>query len=144
MPWPEEAYFVVVGSYKLSTYCAKSGEITMWKLYTVIVRRACFMTITLLVCPLVAAQGDAQLNQSNRPKIGLVLSGGGARGTAHIGVLKVLEENHIPIDMISGTSFGSIVGGLYAAGYSADDLQDILEDLHIAVRDNTQGLTSDT
>ena len=116
----------------------------MWKLYTVIVRRACFMTIILLVCPLVAAQGDAQLNQSNRPKIGLVLSGGGARGTAHIGVLKVLEESHIPIDMISGTSFGSIVGGLYAVGYSADDLQDILEDLHIAVRDNTQGLTSDT
>ena len=116
----------------------------MWNLYTVIVRRVCFITIIFLVCPLAAAQDDAQLNQSNRPKIGLVLSGGGARGTAHIGVLKVLEENHIPIDMISGTSFGSIVGGLYAVGYSADDLQDILEDLHIAVRDNTQGLTSDT
>lgn len=99
----------------------------MSKLYTVIVRSVCFITIILLVCPLVAAQDDAQLNQSNRPKIGLVLSGGGARGTAHIGVLKVLEENHIPIDMISGTSFGSIVGGLYAAGYSADELQNILE-----------------
>lgn len=83
----------------------------MWKLYTVIVRRVWFMTIVLLVCPLAAAQDDAQLNQSDRPKIGLVLSGGGARGTAQIGVLKVLEENHIPIDMISGTSFGSIVGG---------------------------------
>ena len=101
----------------------------MWKLYTVIVRRVWFITIILLVCPLAAAQDDAQLNQSNRPKIGLVLSGGGARGTAHIGVLKVLEENHIPIDMISGTSFGSIVGGLYAAGYSADDLQNILENV---------------
>ncbi len=101
----------------------------MWKLYTDIVRRVCFITLILLVCPLAAAQDDAQLNQSNRPKIGLVLSGGGARGTAHIGVLKVLEENHIPIDMISGTSFGSIVGGLYAAGYSADDLQDILENI---------------
>ena len=101
----------------------------MWKLYTVIVRQVCFITIILLVCPPIAAQDDAQLNQSNRPKIGLVLSGGGARGTAHIGVLKVLEENHIPIDMISGTSFGSIVGGLYAAGYSADDLQDILENI---------------
>ena len=99
----------------------------MWKLYAVIVRRVCFLTIILIVCPLAAAQDDTQLNQSNRPKIGLVLSGGGARGTAHIGVLKVLEENHIPIDMISGTSFGSVVGGLYAAGYSADDLQDILE-----------------
>jgi NTE family protein len=99
----------------------------MWKLYTVIVRRVCFITLILLVYPLVAAQDDAQPNQSNRPKIGLVLSGGGARGTAHIGVLKVLEENHIPIDMISGTSFGAVVGGLYAAGYTADELQEILE-----------------
>ena len=101
----------------------------MWKLYTVIVRRVCFLTLTLIVCPLAVAQHDAQLNQSNRPKIGLVLSGGGARGTAHIGVLKVLEENYIPVDMISGTSFGSIVGGLYAAGYSADELQNILENV---------------
>lgn len=50
---------------------------------------------------------------SGRPKIGLVLGGGGARGAAHAGVLKVLEENNIPIDMIAGTSMGSIVGGLY-------------------------------
>ena len=62
-----------------------------------------------------------------RPKIGLVLSGGGARGAAHVGVLKVLEENHIPVDYIAGTSFGSIVGGLYAAGYSANELEDILK-----------------
>ncbi len=67
--------------------------------------------------------------QQQRPKIGLVLSGGGARGAAHLGVLKVLEENRVPIDAIAGTSFGALVGGLYAAGYSADELTDILENL---------------
>ena len=59
---------------------------------------------------------------SNRPKIGLVLSGGGARGLAHIGVLKALEEKKIPIDYIAGTSMGAIVGGLYSTGMSTDDL----------------------
>ena len=58
----------------------------------------------------------------HRPKVALVLSGGGARGSAHIGVLKVLEEYHIPVDLVVGTSMGSIVGGLYAAGWSAEDL----------------------
>jgi NTE family protein len=58
-----------------------------------------------------------------RPKIGLVLSGGGARGAAHIGVIKVLEEMRIPIDYIGGTSMGSIVGGLYASGMSIDELE---------------------
>lgn len=54
--------------------------------------------------------------------IGLVLSGGGAPGIAHIGVLKALEENEIPIDYITGTSVGALVGGLYAAGYSPDEM----------------------
>ena len=58
-----------------------------------------------------------------RPKVGLVLSGGGAKGFAHIGVLKVLEEVGMPIDYIGGTSMGSIVGGLYAIGYSADSIK---------------------
>lgn len=61
-----------------------------------------------------------------KPHLALVLSGGGARGAAHIGVLKVLEENHIVPDLIVGTSMGSIVGGLYAAGYSAEEIEDIL------------------
>jgi len=60
-----------------------------------------------------------------RPKIGLVLSGGGAKGLAHIGVLKVLEEAGIRPDYIAGTSMGGIVGGLYAIGYSADSLEKI-------------------
>jgi len=59
----------------------------------------------------------------HRPKIGLCLSGGGAKGFAHIGVLKVLEEEGIPIDYITGTSMGSVVGSLYASGYSAAELE---------------------
>ena len=53
---------------------------------------------------------------AGRPKVGLVLSGGGARGVAHIGVLKVLEELRVPVDFIAGTSMGSLVGGIYASG----------------------------
>lgn len=61
-----------------------------------------------------------------RPRIGLVLSGGGARGFAHIGVLRVLRELKVPIDVVTGTSMGSIIGGLYAAGYSADELDAVV------------------
>lgn len=61
-----------------------------------------------------------------RPKVGLVLSGGGAKGFAHVGVLKVLERYNIPIDYIGGTSIGAIVGGLYAVGYNADQLEQII------------------
>jgi len=56
----------------------------------------------------------------------LVLGGGGARGAAHIGVLKVLEREHVPVDCIAGTSMGAIVGGLYAAGYRADEIERVL------------------
>ena len=58
-----------------------------------------------------------------RPKIGLVLGGGGAKGAAEVGVLKVLEEAGVKPDCIVGTSIGSIVGGLYAAGYTATELE---------------------
>ena len=68
----------------------------------------------MLGCFLTAANG--------RPKIGLVLGGGGAKGAAEVGVLKVIEKAGIPIDYIAGTSIGSIVGGLYAAGYTAAEL----------------------
>lgn len=57
--------------------------------------------------------------------VGLVLSGGGAKGLSHIGVIRALEENNIPIDYISGTSMGAIIGGLYAAGYSPDDMEEL-------------------
>ena len=68
----------------------------------------------------------AQPFSTERPKVGVVLSGGGAKGLAHIGVLKVLEEAGVPIDYIGGTSMGSIVGGLYAIGYSAKQLDSLV------------------
>ena len=68
----------------------------------------------MLSCCLTAVAG--------RPKVGLVLGGGGAKGAAEVGVLKVIEKAGIPIDYIAGTSIGSIVGGLYAAGYTATEL----------------------
>lgn len=64
-----------------------------------------------------------------RPRVGLVLGGGGARGAAHIGVLKELERMRVPIDAIVGTSMGAIVGGLYATGMNADDLETLVGSL---------------
>jgi len=66
---------------------------------------------------------------TTRPKIGLALSGGGARGLAQIGILKVFEKEKIPIDFIAGTSMGGILGGLYAVGYSAEELERIVKDI---------------
>ncbi len=71
------------------------------------------------------SQSKKRVSENDRPKIGLILSGGGAKGLAHIGALKVLEEAGIRPDFIGGTSMGSIVGGLYAIGYSADSLEKI-------------------
>ena len=64
---------------------------------------------------------------SARQTVGLVLSGGGAKGIAHIGVIKALEENDIPIDYVAGTSMGAIVGGLYAAGFTAEEMMALLQ-----------------
>lgn len=79
-------------------------------------------------------------NESVRPKVGLVLSGGGARGVVHIGVLKALEKNNIPLDLIVGTSVGSVIGGLYASGYSPDQIANIMGsiDWNDIYRDETQ------
>ena len=72
----------------------------------------------ILICGVTKAQNDST-SVGNRKKVAVVLSGGGARGMAHIGVLKVLERANIPIDIITGTSMGSIIGGLYSIGYNA-------------------------
>lgn len=69
----------------------------------------------------------SQEQKPARPKIGLVLSGGGAKGFAHIGVLKVLEQAGVKIDYIGGTSMGAVVGGLYASGYNAHQLDSIFK-----------------
>lgn len=65
--------------------------------------------------------------QSHSQSVGLVLSGGGAKGMAHIGVIRVLEENNIPIDYISGTSIGAIVGALYASGFTTDEMEELFK-----------------
>lgn len=85
-----------------------------------------YALITLLM--LTFANGITQTRDTTgyRPKIGLVLSGGGAKGMAHVGVLKVLEELNIRPDYIAGTSMGSIMGGMYAIGYSASELDSIM------------------
>lgn len=70
---------------------------------------------------------EVKKDSVKRPKIGLVLSGGGAKGFAHIGVLKVLEEAGIKIDYIGGTSMGSVIGGLYASGYNASQIDSIFK-----------------
>ncbi len=67
-----------------------------------------------------------QAGTDHRPKIGLVMSGGGAKGYAHVGVLKVLEDIGIPIDYIGGTSAGALVGGLYASGYNAHQIEEMV------------------
>ena len=69
-------------------------------------------------------QGADPVTEGERPRVGLVLGGGGARGVAHVGVLKVLEELHVPVDLVVGTSMGAIVGGLYAAGMSPDSMEE--------------------
>src|SRR5687767_5070974 len=61
-----------------------------------------------------------------RPQVGLVLAGGGAKGGAHVGVLKVLEQLHVPIDCIAGTSMGALIGGGYASGIPAAELEEFL------------------
>jgi NTE family protein len=85
-----------------------------------------FLILLFLLIILPIAAGAGQADMSKRPRVGLVLSGGGARGLAHIGVIKVLEEMRIPVDYISGTSMGAIVGGLYASGLSPDELEKIV------------------
>ena len=84
------------------------------------------MRVLLLACALpLAAFGQAvpPATPASAPRIGLVLSGGGARGLAHVGVLKALERAHVRISAIAGTSMGAIVGGLYASGMDADQLE---------------------
>ena len=66
------------------------------------------------------------LSSATAQKVGIVLSGGGARGAAHIGVIKALEENNVPIDYITGTSIGAIVGSLYAMGYTTDEMLELM------------------
>jgi NTE family protein len=87
---------------------------------------AVFLVLFFLSVSAKAQQTPEPNQQQQRPKIGLVLSGGGAKGVAHIGVLKAMEEAGLTPDYITGTSMGSIMGGLYSIGYSADEMAEIV------------------
>ncbi len=101
-------------------------------------RLATALGVALAVAALLPVAAHAQADSKDsvgatppvtgRPKVALVLSGGGARGFAHIGVLRVLEELKVPVDIITGTSMGSIVGGLYATGYTSAQLESVVRD----------------
>ncbi|MDS1793634.1 patatin-like phospholipase family protein [Vibrio parahaemolyticus] len=85
---------------------------------------ALWVSLFLIVTPSVAQVKNE--DTPTRPKVAVVLAGGGAKGAAHIGVLKALEEMHIPVDIITGTSMGAYVGGLYATGMSADEIESFI------------------
>ncbi|NNK10898.1 MAG: patatin [Flavobacteriaceae bacterium] len=93
-----------------------------------------FAMIFMLMCQINAQQPT----EEKVPKVGLVLSGGGAKGLAHIGALKVIEESGVHIDYIGGTSMGAIIGALYASGYSANQLEILFRnsDLTDLIQDN--------
>lgn len=92
----------------------------MWKAIT------CVALSCLTAVASYAGQADSDTSGAGRKSVGLVLSGGGAKGIAHAGVIQALEENGVPIDYIAGTSMGAIVGGLYAAGYSPHEITDLI------------------
>ncbi len=94
------------------------------------------MIRTLLVASLLIFVGlagvpaiAAEIPEGEKPQLVLVSVGRGARGAAHIGVIRVLEELHIAPDLVVGTSMGSIIGGLYAAGWSADDMEELVQEI---------------
>ncbi|QUB65334.1 patatin-like phospholipase family protein [Prevotella melaninogenica] len=97
--------------------------------------------LMLICCGLSMLAQQQNEGGKTRPKVGLVLGGGGAKGAAAIGILKELEREKVPIDYIAGTSIGAIIGGLYAQGYRADDLEKLFRSQNwlalLADRDTT-------
>ena len=98
----------------LPDYSFKHSCIALSDRKPVTLRSVCSIQSELLFC---------HPYSKTRPTVGVVLSGGAAKGIAHIGVLKVIEEVGIPVDFVAGTSMGSIIGGLYAMGYDASGLK---------------------
>lgn len=86
------------------------------------------IVLSLLMVPFILHTATAQVNKS-RPKIGLTLSGGGAKGLVHVGILQAIDSAGLKIDYVTGTSMGSVVGGLYAAGYSGDSIEKVARTL---------------
>ena len=90
-------------------------------------KKICLVAIALAV--VVCLQAQNNVIRAPRPKVGVVMGGGGAKGAAHIGVLKYIEEMGIPVDYVAGTSMGSIMGGLYALGYTPDQLKQLISSM---------------
>lgn len=92
------------------------------------VHKVCFIAATIVALTAQSQEvlSDDRFDSGHPMSVGLVLSGGGAKGIAHIGVIRALEENNIPIDYITGTSMGSIVGGLYACGYTPEEMMQLI------------------
>ncbi len=99
---------------------------TLSGLFTEWVRKVTMLTLILFLFAAFFPLKTIAQTDSRRPKIGLVLSGGGAHGIAHLGVIKVMEEAGLRPDYITGVSMGSIIGGMYSIGYTADSLHRIL------------------
>jgi NTE family protein len=93
-------------------------------------QRIALITCIFCVCLCFIPMKISAQEISKRPKVGLVLSGGGAHGIAHLGVIKVMEEAGLRPDIITGVSMGSIIGGMYALGYTSDSLYKILKKIN--------------
>ena len=89
-------------------------------------RGVCLSALLTLAAAVGGAQAGGSLADVPHPRVGVVLSGGSAKGFAHIGVLQVLEQMGVPVDLVTGTSMGAIVGGLYAVGYSPAELEHLV------------------
>src|SRR5690242_15120205 len=86
------------------------------------------LSVLLVLCSQIAISQQTS-PVPPRPKVGLVLEGGGALGLAHIGVLQWMEEHRVPVDYIAGTSMGGLVGGIYATGRNAKEVREIVTDI---------------
>ena len=104
--------------------------------------RVLILIASLLVLPVVAMANPAVAQgRTDRPRVGLALGGGSARGLAHVGVLEWLEEHRIPIDAIAGTSMGGLVGGSYAAGLTSLEVRDMVAEIPLSLRTSSGGST---
>ena len=133
----QELPLVVLQRQQKIVFLQKSIYTSIWGLLehykyilNLIIKKNYFSTTTALIFIIYSCffSLSSFSQETKKPKIGLVLSGGGAKGFAHIGVLKEIEKAGIKIDYIGGTSMGAIIGGLYASGYSASQLDSIFKD----------------
>src|ERR1700745_2735971 len=89
-----------------------------------------FLAVFLVCFTPISGSTQETSSSARQPKLGLVLEGGGALGLAHIGVIQYLEEHHIPVSYIAGTSMGGLVGGVYATGRNADEVREVVKSIN--------------